>query len=137
VKIPGLRISVVKRNWKVDVFLAVVIVVYVHFIQNVGIEGKVVGAIGGLQERVDVQNHHDVIWFCRIDEGVPVRDVGLLIESGDGRFALPGSEERAEGAARSAIASKDVSRSFMCKILGSNGTDFSEVYDGARISDLT
>ena len=77
---------------KRDVFVAVVVVVDLHLIEDVGVEGEVVGAVGRFQKRVDIEDHDHLVGMFGADEGVPVGDVGLLVQGRNRRFAMAGGE---------------------------------------------
>src|SRR5215472_9741459 len=70
-----------KAEAKFYVRYAVAIVVDEHAVGNVGIKGEVVGAIGGLQQWIDVENHGYAIGMVITDERVPVSNVGAMVES--------------------------------------------------------
>ena len=80
------------------------VVVDLDFIDNVRVEGEIRRAVRRFQERVNADNEGDgrrwsVSGLIRAvaDKGIQVRNVGLVIESGNGSFAmvrgktLPGS----------------------------------------------
>src|ERR1039457_6271227 len=70
----------------------IMIVVDFHFIEDAGIERKVVRAVRRLQERVDVEDQDHAVGMFRAHEGKPICDVGLLIQGSDRRLAVAGRE---------------------------------------------
>ena len=93
VKTPGWRISRVEAELETDVGFSILVVVDVHYIANVGIEGKVVGSVGGLEKAVDVEDHGDAVGMIVADKGVPVSHVRAVVECGDGGLAMAGREQ--------------------------------------------
>src|SRR5450755_4701398 len=75
-----------------DVRHPVLIVVDFHFVQDIGIERKIVGPVGRLKEGIDVENHGDAIRMVVAYERVPIGNVGCVIKSGDWRFAMAGGK---------------------------------------------
>jgi hypothetical protein len=96
-----------------------VIVIDLHLVQNAGIEREVIGAVRGLEEGIDVEDHDRAIGAFGADEGEPVRDVGLLIERGDGRLAMAGGRDGRGCMARAAIDMTRAGRqNFCCTLRG-------------------
>src|SRR5207247_9879844 len=62
----------VETELESDVLNSVMVVVNLHLIANVGIEGEVVGSIGWLEEPVDVKDHGDAVGMMVTDKCVPV-----------------------------------------------------------------
>ena len=75
------------------VFHPVLVVVYPHFIEHIGIEGKIVGAIRWLEERINVEDHGDPVRVIVADKGVPVGDVRGTIECRNRSFAMAGRKQ--------------------------------------------
>src|SRR5689334_15323545 len=70
--------------------MSVLIVIDLHFIEHVGIKGKVIGPIRGFKKTIDVENHGDSIWMVIADERVPIGHVRAVIQCRDGSFAVAG-----------------------------------------------
>jgi hypothetical protein len=77
-----------------DVRHPVVIVVDLHLIENSRIERKVVGAVGRLQEGIDIERQNHAIRVLRAHKGEPVGDIGLLVQCRNRRLAVTGREDR-------------------------------------------
>ena len=60
----GSRISVLNRNWKMTSRNSVLVVVDEHLVKHAGIERKIVGSVGRLKQRVNVQNEGDFVRDC-------------------------------------------------------------------------
>ena len=76
-----------------DVFDSVLIVIDLHFIEHVGIEGKIVWPVGRFEKRIDVKDHGDAVRMVVTDEGVPVGYVRGAIERCDGSLAMAGRKQ--------------------------------------------
>jgi hypothetical protein len=64
------------------------VVVDLDLIQNVGIERKVVGPVAGFEEGIHVHDERDPVRMVVADKGIEVCDVGCMVESCDGCFAM-------------------------------------------------
>jgi hypothetical protein len=80
-----------------DVGDRVVVVVDLHLVEDLGIEGKVVRAVGRLEQGIHRQDHGQLGRVVVADERVPVGDVGGAIERGDRRLAVIGREHGQRG----------------------------------------
>src|SRR5215469_7140510 len=64
-----------------DVFHSVAVIVNLHLVSHVGIEGEVVGAVGRFEERVNVEDHRYPVRMVIADERVPVGYVRGVVQS--------------------------------------------------------
>src|SRR5262249_24389313 len=91
----GLANLRVETKLEGDVLFSILVVVNFHFVENVGIEGEIVRAVGGFKERIDIQNHGDPVRMVKADERVPIGHVGGAVERGNWRLAMAGSKQAA------------------------------------------
>ena len=69
------------------------VVVHIHDVADIGIEGEVVGAVRRFEKPVDVENHGDAVGMVVADKGVPVSYVRTVVECGDWRLAMAGCKQ--------------------------------------------
>ncbi len=89
----GLTDLSVETELETDVSFSILIIVDVHCVTNVGIKGKVVGSVGGLEEPVDVEDHGYAVGVIVTDKGVPVSHVRAVVECGDWGLAMAGRKQ--------------------------------------------
>jgi hypothetical protein len=75
-----------------DVGNAVVVVVDLHFVEDAGVEREVIRSVRGLQKWIYIEDEDHPVGMLGTDEGKPIGDVGLLVQGGDGRFAMTGRD---------------------------------------------
>jgi hypothetical protein len=80
----------VEAELEAHILHGVVVVVHPDGVQDLGIEGEVVGAVAGFQQRIDVEDERDPAGVVVADEGEEIGDVRLVIERGERRFAMVG-----------------------------------------------
>jgi hypothetical protein len=58
---------------------SVVVVVDLDLVENVWIEGKVIGPVAGLEKGIHIHDECDPIWMVVADERVKVCDISCVI----------------------------------------------------------
>ena len=72
-----------------DVVQSVLIVVDVHFVQHAGIEGEIVGSVGGFKLKGSTFRMNVTFGGIVIaDKGVPVRNIGGAVQCRNRCFAM-------------------------------------------------
>src|SRR3984957_8087415 len=63
-----------------NVIQSVLIVVNVHLVKHVGVEGEIVGSVGGFEQRVNIQDECNLGGIVITNKSVPVGDIGGTIQ---------------------------------------------------------
>ncbi len=79
-----------ETEFEAQIFHRVVIVIDADGVDDFGIERKVVRAVAGFQQRIDVENQGGFSGVVIADEGEEIGDVRLVIERGERGFAVVG-----------------------------------------------
>jgi hypothetical protein len=81
---------------KRDVRDGIVVVVDVDLVEDLGIEREPIGPVRGFEQRVDAEDKRHARQRVPVvaAKRIYVGDIGLVVEGGDGRFAMVGREGR-------------------------------------------
>jgi len=88
IKIPGTVRRKRYKSLETDIRSSVMVIVHVHDVANIWIEGEMIGSIRWLEKIIDVEDRGDAIGVIVAHERVSIRDARGVIQCDDRRSTM-------------------------------------------------
>src|SRR6185312_4169659 len=102
----GLTDFGVKAEFETNIRLAVAVIIHIHDIANIGIEGKVIGSVRRLEKAIHVENHGHAIGVIVTYKSVPIGYIRGMVQCGDGASRWLDANALIGTAIRSAVVTR-------------------------------